>query len=428
MEQALISLTSLRNVFAPTLLIIALMGTAQAQNTHFDELPLNGLAAFEQLRKEYYIGALYLQSLNQDASSTFNFSGKKRMDIRITIDKWSPRRFAQQWNQQILINNDQESQNQFTDQILAFIDLAKDDLVAGDRITIDLEPNVGTTVYLNNTKVFTETDNAFFEVLLNTWIGQRPPSSDFKSHILTLPTDQAGTNLLIRYEGLHMDKARQKLAADWFKPKPNLVTDNPTTKNTNSSVRGAPPSSESTVTAKRNIIDEDVAQLAATVKAATPTTASKTKAIPTPELTLEKPQLAAAPAAPTKNETAKMAPAPAPVKPTAAKPAAPTVDTKAAEEQRLLDIYRSNVLKLTYLNTQYPKRAMDFKQEGRVTMVVKVNRNGELLDISEEVLSEHNMLNSAARRAIKKTAPYPEIPNGISATEVEIPMPFNFKL
>jgi hypothetical protein len=53
----------------------------QAQNS---DLSLNGIAAFEQLRKEYYIGALYLGWPGHDQATIANMPGKKRMAIHIT--------------------------------------------------------------------------------------------------------------------------------------------------------------------------------------------------------------------------------------------------------------------------------------------------------------------------------------------------------
>lgn len=86
------------------------------------------------------------------------------------------------------------------------------------------------------------------------------------------------------------------------------------------------------------------------------------------------------------------------------------------------------MLKLTYLNTQYPKKAMDFKQEGLVVLKVTLNREGDILKIVEETSSEHNLLNKAARRAVQRSEPYPEVPASIKGKEIVITMPFNFKL
>ncbi len=98
------------------------------------------------------------------------------------------------------------------------------------------------------------------------------------------------------------------------------------------------------------------------------------------------------------------------------------------EQGRLLRAYTSNALKLTYLNTQYPRRAMDFKQEGLVVLKVTINRKGDVEDISEETRSKHNLLNRAARQAVNETEPYPEVPKGLKGDTIELTMPFQFRL
>ncbi|MEE8056903.1 MAG: TonB family protein [Pseudomonadales bacterium] len=409
-----------------------------AQDSSFDELSLNGLASFVRLRKEYYIGGLYLEILNQDTGSVINMSGKKRMEIRITIDKWSPRRFTQQWNQAILINNDQESQEEFADQILKFTDMPKHELIAGDRIVINMDPSKGTTVYLNDQQMLKTTNNAFFDVLLSTWIGQRPPSSNFRNDILTLPTDQAGTDLLARYATITPTASRKKKIAAWMQPTKSKTTTKAkavAAKATASEPAGfLPPSSDTTVTAKR--------ANKTTPKAKVPTAIVQPKivapkiAAPKPSITLDKSSLTSNLVKKPK-PTAKQVKKPAPEKTATAaesapkkvaKPAKPQVAAAEKEQKALLKTYRSNLIKLTLLNSAYPKRAMRLKQEGLVVLNVKVNRQGKLLDIVEERTSEHPLLNKAAQKAVKKTAPYPEIPRDLIGEEITVSLPFNFKL
>ena len=71
---------------------------------------------------------------------------------------------------------------------------------------------------------------------------------------------------------------------------------------------------------------------------------------------------------------------------------------------------------------------MDFNQQGLVELTVVVNRKGKVLDIIEKTKSKHKLLNNAARRAIKSTAPYPEVPKNLEGEQVSVDLPFNFKL
>lgn len=437
------------------LLLLAMLahgGKVYAQGDSMEQIPLNGIASFLKLRKEHYIGGLYLETLSQDSGSVFNFSGRKRMDIRITIDRWSPRSFTQKWNQSILINNDQDMQQKFADQIYAFTDMLSDDLVAGDRITIDMVPDSGTTVSLNGVVLMSETDNAFFDLLLNSWIGRRPPSSDFRNDILTLPSDAAAEALIARYSATQPDAARKKAIAKWNKPdSPSPIkqiaekaaaADKPEPK-----VAVAQPKApaveapaEQTKAPAAAVKEQDKTELkavpetvvetapkavAATVAAAAPAVSAAPKAAAAPKPAIEKP----------KAEVAAAKPAPKPEKKVVAKaPAAKQEPVKVAlspaeqQQKKLLRKYQRTVLKLTYLNTQYPKRAMDLNQQGLLRVAVKIDRQGKVLEIVEQVSSKHKLLNKAARDAVNKTAPYPEAPDDLLGDDFEIVLPFNFKL
>lgn len=409
---------------------LVLSSNSIAQQREYDDLTMNGLASFEQLRKEYYIAALYLETFSQDSGSIMNYSGMKRMELRIAIEEWSPRRFAQQWNQAILINNEQEALETYSDQILAFTNIPHEALVQGDRITIDLHPDDGTTVYINGNKVFNTSSSDFFDVLLNTWIGSRPPSSDFKRDILTLPTDSAGTELLVRYEGLEPSPARKKQVAAWLKPAKSSSGKTVAAAGTAAAATAKVASSSSSSVASTTTVTARSSSAASKPKTKTATpkpVTTQTNAAPKPEVevAVEKPKLAAAPP-PQPKPKAKPAPKAKPKK--AAAPAAASATAASSEQERLLKAYRSNVLKLTYLNTQYPKRSMDLKQQGLVVLKIKINRQGKLLSMEEEQSTEHSLLNKAARKAVSKSTPYPEVPKGLEGRDFEFTLPFNFKL
>jgi periplasmic protein TonB len=412
---------------------------AQAPDSAFDDLSLNGMASYEQLRKDYYIGALYLETISQDTGSILNMSGRKRMELRITISKWSRRRFAQQWNQSILINNDQDALEEFSDQILEFTNIPRKDLEANDRIVIDMDPETGTTVYLNRQKMLTTPNNAFFDVLLNTWIGPRPPSSGFKSTILTLPTNQLGTDLLTDYDAIETTKTRESEIASWLKAakkEKESQTQVAERDDDAKSRRSGPPGSGTKVTAKRVRKSTPTPKLPTV--AAVP--AAAVAVAPKPTIALAKPTLGSSNTATAKpavlRSEPKSKPKPKLVVATKLKPAPPKVEKPAKKlpsakelaQGNLIKNYRSNVLKLTYLNTQYPRRAMDLKQEGLVVLKVTLNRKGKLVDMVPETSSKHNLLNKAARNAVKKSAPFPEPPKDLEGSKIELTLPFNFKL
>jgi protein TonB len=408
------------------------MNSASAQTDRFEDLSLNGISPYIQLRNEYYMGALYQEYTSADADTLLNADSIQRMQLRITIDRWSPRRFARQWNQLILINNEQATINTFANQILAFIDMPKEELIAGDIINIDRDPELGTSVYLNDSKVLHVANNDFFTLLLSTWIGQRPPSSDFKNNLLTLTSDSANTEQLKRFQRLKPTSIRAKTVAGWFKSKPNKTNNEPAVVSEQAPTGISPPGEGTRVTARRLPAEEVATKAVAEPLLAAKKVAPKQK----PELSL------AQPAIDFQSPTLSEPPAPASV-------AAATIDSsteaeknpkqnatsaiamqkaKDDEQSDLLNAYRSNILKLTYVNTQYPKRALDFKQEGEVILAVTLDRRGKLLDIVATSPSKHRLLTSAARKAVKKSAPFPAAPKGLQGDSIEVSLPFNFQI
>ncbi|MGK0500749.1 MAG: protein TonB, partial [Oceanicoccus sp.] len=260
--------------------------------------------------------------------------------------------------------------------------------------------------------------------------------SDFKNDILTLSTDQEDTVLLLRYEDLSPSSSRQKMVAGWLKQN-SAEQDN----NNADSAALAPPAPDTAVTAKRTKKPEPET---AKVAAATVTVAES--AAPTPIMEMSKPTLKGG--SPTIQEPTTVKVTAKPEARVSAKPAAkaepkaePKVKSEAItqakakepsseeiEQTKLLKAYSSNVLKLTYLNTQYPKRSMDFKQEGIVVLEVSINRRGSLLETRKVTESKHDLLNKAAIKAVKKSAPFPEPPNTLKGNIIKVKLPFNFKL
>lgn len=405
-------------------------GLAAAQ-----ELQLNGIGSFEQLRKEYYVGGLYLPSLTSDPMIIEAMDGPKRMELRITAERWSQRRFAQWCNQSVPINNGPAALGQHADDLLALTNAIKDDLVSGDILVVEQVGNQSTRVRLNDVTLLQTGNIGLFNLVLNTWIGAVPPSSGFKQGILQLPTDAAGTALLTRYEAIAPSSQRKNDVAKWTTDAPSTAAA-PAPEEERNVVALPPPGGDTVVRAKPT----DVAKSSPSREAVASQQAQP--AVAAPEIKLDKPSLATAePKAPAPVPAATPKPAPASKPPVEPKPApaaaaapvaaaaATAVDEEEDDEQEgLLMAYRSNVMKLTYLNTQYPKRALDLKQEGLVVVKLTLNRTGKIIDMTLLEEAKYGALNSAAERAIKRSAPYPPAPDSLKGDTIEMELPFNFKL
>jgi TonB family protein len=372
---------------------------AQTQDAAYDKLSMNGLARFEQLRKEYYIGALFLESPNRDPGGVIAMPGRKRLALHITADRWPPLRFAQQWNQAILINSDSGTLNANVMDVLTFTSLPKDDLVDGDRLYIDLEPDGGTVVSLNGTVMMRTTSDALFRLVANSWIGPRPPSSDFKKDLLTLTaTDPETVDLLNRFEATAPTDTRRKLVAGWAgKQEPAAAV---------AAATPAPAAARDTA-----------APVRAESGPATPAPAS-----PPEQQTAARPPAAAA-------ETVASAPAtPSPAEIQAQERAAAEArQRQAAEQKSLYETYNNGLRQLVYSQIKYPRRAVEKNIEGLVVLRIETDRSGKLLNLNP-AQSAHRLLDKAAMEAVERAAPFPQIAASLQGDSFSFLIPVVFKL
>lgn len=388
-------------IFFATLLF-AQVSTVSAQN---GELNLNGIASFEQLRKEYYVGALYLGWPGHDQAAITNMPGKKRMELRITADRWPALRFSQMWNQLITINNPSALINSNAMDIVAFTSIPKGDLVEGDQIIIELTANNTTHVSLNGVTAL-RTDNAtLFSMLLNTWIGQRPPTSEFKRDILEAPKGAAGTELATRFQSIKPNDTRKKTIASWgLKAEPEATP-------------AAAAATAVAVTAAPH---------------ATPVPAVPAPVPAAPTAPVKKPEPVAVAAAKPEVENKPKEPvavaSPPPVAVVQPVPAAPQPSNEAKEKQKALySAYVGQIRKLVIKEIEYPKRAAKDKIEGLVVIKASVDRSGSLVGV-DIIQPADDLLDAAATRALEKAAPFPKPADDVEGTIFEAQIPIVFKL
>jgi protein TonB len=398
-----------------TTLLIAHISVASAQN---GELNLNGMASFEQLKKEYYVGALYLGWPGHDAPTIANMPGKKRMELHITADRWPALRFSQFWNQLITINNPSAEINNNAMDIVAFTSIPKGDLVEGDHLVIELTGNNTTLVSLNGVTALRTDSAKLFSMLLNTWIGQRPPTSEFKRDMLDLPKNGAGTELVARFNSIKPNDTRKKTIAGWgLKAEPETTTPTAATATTVAVAAAAHPTPTPAP-----------APVAATPVKKDPAASPKQEPVNREKELAAAQPVAAAP------QPAAVTPQPVAAAPqqvaTAPQPLAviPQPTDAAKENQKALyGAYVGQLRKLVIKAIEYPKRAVIEKIEGLVVIKASVDRNGSLIAL-DILQSADDLLDAAAMRAVQKSAPFPKPDSTIEGNIFEAQIPIVFKL
>lgn len=169
------------------LALSALYGQAYAQYSATPPLvggtsmSLYGMGAYENLGERLYLGALYIPQLE----NSIRPGSSKRMEMRIVADTLSARRFTQLWLDAITLNSSREERVAQATQIQQFGKLFQDSLQRGDQISFEyLESGSQTIVLINRVQIGAIRGLAFFNILLDAWVGETPLSGELKAGIL----------------------------------------------------------------------------------------------------------------------------------------------------------------------------------------------------------------------------------------------------
>lgn len=212
---------------AMALMLLTLLGNSEARSADAGvtsgklangaEVALNGIGEARELTGSLYLGALYLEhrSTNPEVIATSIWS--KRLAIRITADKLYGRRFGQLWRERISINTDRKTLMILGKDIMQFVDLFKDTYIRGDQINIDYSPDTGTVVSVNGTVIGKVKNPAVHEVIIRAWVGDKPPTAQFKAGVLGAADDATAIALQQQFTELQPSAKRIAETRAWAK-------------------------------------------------------------------------------------------------------------------------------------------------------------------------------------------------------------------
>ncbi len=172
-----------------TLIMLVLYISSSHSASPLKELILVGLTVQEKHQVPIFYAAIYAQNYQSEAD-LFDLNNPIRMESRIIVDSYSSRMIHQLWVGAILINTPREQLKPLANPFLKFSQLIKIDVVSGDSLIFDYQPNKGTSIYLNNTLVGKITDPDFQKALTSAWYGERPPSKIFGEEIRQQPSSK----------------------------------------------------------------------------------------------------------------------------------------------------------------------------------------------------------------------------------------------
>jgi periplasmic protein TonB len=369
---------------------------------------LNGIGVHQELGREVFIGALYSESLSNDADTLMNNVQPMHMELKIVApDGLTTRRFSRMWIEGMAVNSKADVLTAQADNMVKFDGLFKGRFLKDDFISFTNNPGKGVDIAVNDVLLGNIKDNAFFSMLLSTWIGKIPLSSDYRDSLLKVGDVDAG--LRGRFSTIAPTAARTAEVKAWTGPQVDVKETK--TAEASSSKSSANAKVDAVVIAKTDLPKLDV-----------PTIDKPALDIPVPVTQVEK----TAPAVATN----------AAAKPATATVAAAKVEDEDEEEgpaltaQSLLarQFYVSDAIKKIRSKTKYPQRALDRDQEGSVRVAIVIDREGTVLNTNILETSKFDLLNKEAIEAIKRSAPFPALPAEIAGSRFEFTVPMRWTL
>ncbi|WP_444998241.1 chalcone isomerase family protein [Aliikangiella sp. IMCC44359] len=147
-----------------------------------------GIGLTQLLNDDYYVGAFYLdENVQYDGTADFFFvEAARRMEFRFASSKSiSARSFKRKLAENVRINNTRDAINAQKSQIARFMRFFKGTYKKGDVLSFDYHHTFGTRVILNGKTIGeVELSHGLYNLLVNIWVGERPPSSAFKLGIV----------------------------------------------------------------------------------------------------------------------------------------------------------------------------------------------------------------------------------------------------
>lgn len=358
---------------------------------------LNGMAVHNQLSEDQFIAAVYSETLTDDARSLILADEDKVMELRVLADTLYARRFKRMWIEGIAINAGTIDLEKHAQHLADFSNLLKVNLAAGDALRIERETNSGTVLTLNGITLGRIDDDRFFDLLLRTWVGPVPLSSQFKQNLLA--AGNVPNDIQQRFSRIKPTEARIEAISE--------VLDGIT--------------ADDAVAGKAK--DTTTANTAADLSQVTATSAT-----PPPEVAKDAPAEANI-AKPTKVQE---------------KTGLQSEESLFSEEDLFADeeedfnftaegvlveqVYISKLTKWTSSFVSYPRAALKSNKQGTVRLTVTIRRNGKLKDVRFLEKSEHEELNRAAAKAVRSASPYPAVPDAIKGDSFIFTVPVVFLL
>ena len=365
----------------------------------FAKYKLQSMSIYSDLNQDYFVAALHTDE--RDLSNNVHaYEKKRRIEIRIVSDTMYSRRFSRIWINGSAINSSKSEFYKNKDNLIEFTRCIKGNLKKGDRINIDFNPDIGTSLYINDIFIHTFASQSFFKILLNVLIGDIPLSARIKEDLkITQPSNIPDATLNL-YRSLEPTQSRIDDVKKWMAVDVAMLQ------------TGAQEDSA------KNIIPEKKLKKTPLQKKETVKKQVKAESKEKKNIKQAAPQKIAL----TRPEPHKISSNNIPnnSKPQISQDEIHTLPEFTFESLLAERQYQQSVKDKIREKSTFPVVLVNRPEKESIKFTITVNQKGELIDYRQFEKSKHAALNKGAIKLIKKSAPYPHFPKEVQDEQIDM--------
>lgn len=369
---------------------------------------LQGLSVYSDLNQQYFVAAILADQDDKEPDYFDDFT-KRKIEVRVISEIIRPRRFARIWINGLVINNKSELYES-TDNIIEFSRCIKKSLRRGDILALEYDPSLGTSMSINGAFIHTFAEPRFFNMLLKVLIGDIPLSSKMKKELMAQGPVSEVERTLSLYESLSPTQDRIAAMPKWLGHEEKTQVDYDTAKTT-------------TQAKDKNLASTE--KVVAKKSAKKRNRASKQKFSP--------------------NRINEKGIAIAPKKRKKPLKVASLGNQKGIIDQQFYDDLDDASIEESFFTLESLMAERDFTEkvsewvssyssfpvlvdsrpeDESIKFTITLDKNGKLLSYRQFEKSKYSALNKGALKLIKKSSPYPALPDEINSNTVDLDLYF----
>lgn len=396
---------------------------------------LNGVGVAKQLNEELYVVTLYATRPSREPLELLDARQRRRLQVRIVADRMYPSGVARHFRDLVSLNNPRDELGREAKNLNRFYGLFQQGLMRGDELVLDNIPGKGLLVSINGQKVADFSSPMLFDLLLRCFIGDKPPTLQFRAGLLGEQDSATRAATLARFAALQPQEERLLIYANVKLPEREIaepaVSEPPRPEPSRVELARAEPARAEPAPVKTDtgkaVASKPETSKSDTVAETKPPAKTEPAATAKPaDKPLDKP-VSKPPTTVADNGIAPGA-ATAPVQAPAQK------QLSADEISALLQRYESQLRDRLLAGLEYPRRDMKRKygitqmarQKGKVVLRLHLDIGGDINAAWLQERTNEPILDNTALALVDKLAPFPPLPKELPESAYEFYVTLEF--